>query len=116
MQATEGVSKRYDALMDLFEEIPFFFDSTLARSSSAQNWGTASRRGAVTILVHLLDVFALALKMTSTRLGSWKRLGAYPRPEHRPLMNGHTRPSTLRKESDGYDRHAGRAGTSASAH
>ncbi|KZV60303.1 hypothetical protein PENSPDRAFT_620147, partial [Peniophora sp. CONT] len=79
LTATNGVSKRYDALVELFEEIPFFIDSARVQESNPRSWGTASRNIAVAIFVHLLDVFSLALKLMVTVCGGnvLKRLSHY---------------------------------------
>ncbi|VDB84819.1 unnamed protein product [Peniophora sp. CBMAI 1063] len=61
--ATDGMSKRYDALIDLFEEIPFFLDSVRVRESNPQSWGPASKNIAAAILAHLLEVMALAFTL-----------------------------------------------------
>lgn len=63
MQATKGVSDRYDALISLFEEINSFLDSLRVRTPKRENWGPASRNIATTILAHLLEVYALATKL-----------------------------------------------------
>lgn len=77
IQATKGVSKRYDALMDLFEEVPFFIDSARYQESNPRSWGDASQNITVAIFVHILDVFAIALKLMKTAFGGtvFARLG-----------------------------------------
>ncbi|VDB84815.1 unnamed protein product [Peniophora sp. CBMAI 1063] len=74
LKATEGVSKRYDALQELFEQIPFFLESAIERNSTARSWGAPTRGVAVAILVHLLDVFALAVRRMNDK---WRRLKDY---------------------------------------
>ncbi|KZV60305.1 hypothetical protein PENSPDRAFT_355786, partial [Peniophora sp. CONT] len=79
LTATNGVSKRYDALTDLFEEISLFIDNARIQGSNPRNWGSASRNIAVAIFVHLLDVFALALKLMKVAFGGtvFARLAHY---------------------------------------
>ncbi|VDB91507.1 unnamed protein product [Peniophora sp. CBMAI 1063] len=74
LAATEGVSNRYDALLELFEEVPFFLEGVDVRASEPQNWGTPTRSVAIAILVQLLDIFSLAIQTTS---GPWRRLVQY---------------------------------------
>ena len=78
-QATEGVSKRYSALEELFDQIPFLIDSARVQLASPRDWGFASRNVAVAIFVHLLDVFSLALKFMTTVFGGtfWIRLSKF---------------------------------------
>ncbi|KZV62474.1 hypothetical protein PENSPDRAFT_617840, partial [Peniophora sp. CONT] len=70
LSATKGVTKRYDALINLFEEIPFFLDSVRVRNSNPLSWGVLSQKIVILIFAHLLDVFALALKLMRTVFGA----------------------------------------------
>jgi hypothetical protein len=72
IQATKGVSDRYDALCELFEELRRYLDRLEVRLTLPGTLGPASRKVSVDILAHLLAILALArnlLKSKKRRLG-----------------------------------------------
>ncbi|VDB93432.1 unnamed protein product [Peniophora sp. CBMAI 1063] len=73
--ATKGVSERYDALLDLLDEIKIFFESLRLRTTSPASWrNKLSRNIASLILAHILDAFALATSFISSTNRSCARL------------------------------------------
>jgi hypothetical protein len=67
MQATKGVSERYDALCELFEELHRYLDRLKVRITEPGTLGPASRKVAVDILAHLLTVLSLARKLLNSK-------------------------------------------------
>ncbi|VDB95871.1 unnamed protein product [Peniophora sp. CBMAI 1063] len=73
--ATKGVSARYNALLDLLDEIKIFFGSLRLRTASPASWrNKLSRNIASLILVHILDAFALATNFIASTNRSCARL------------------------------------------
>ncbi|KAJ7653496.1 hypothetical protein B0H17DRAFT_396420 [Mycena rosella] len=63
LTATQGVSERYDALVELFEKLGSFLSRLGIRLDVPSSLGPISKTIAVNILVHLLHVFALSTKL-----------------------------------------------------
>ncbi|KAJ7691803.1 hypothetical protein B0H17DRAFT_1200919 [Mycena rosella] len=63
VQATQGVSERYDALVELFEKLESFLGRLGIRLEPPSSLGPVSKTIAVKILAHLLHVFALSTKL-----------------------------------------------------
>ncbi|VDB93439.1 unnamed protein product [Peniophora sp. CBMAI 1063] len=63
LAATKRVSERYEALISLLLEVKISVESLRLRGTSPTSWSKLSRNIASLILVHILDVFALATKL-----------------------------------------------------
>ncbi|KZV75910.1 hypothetical protein PENSPDRAFT_15420, partial [Peniophora sp. CONT] len=72
LQATKGVSERFDALKDLFDELLSFLDARLVGNITL---GRATAKTTVSILAHLLHVFTLAMKLMKPK--KMKRFGHF---------------------------------------
>jgi hypothetical protein len=66
-QATKGVSERYDALLELFEELNRYLDGLSVRLSKPITLGKASRKIAIAIFVELMNVLTLTMKLLKPR-------------------------------------------------
>jgi hypothetical protein len=75
MQATKGVSERYDALCELFEELHRYLDRLDVRITQPGTLGPASKKIAIDILAHLLFILALARKLLKSKRMRIGRLG-----------------------------------------
>ncbi|KAJ7610328.1 hypothetical protein B0H17DRAFT_15699 [Mycena rosella] len=67
VQATQGVSERYEALVKLFEKLESFLGRLGIRLEVPSSLGSVSKTIAVKILAHLLYVFALSTKLIKQR-------------------------------------------------
>ncbi|VDC05161.1 unnamed protein product [Peniophora sp. CBMAI 1063] len=64
LEATKGVSERFEALIELFEEMSFFLESLNVRTAkTSEATGSATRTVDIAILAHLLDVLRLATEL-----------------------------------------------------
>ncbi|VDC05179.1 unnamed protein product [Peniophora sp. CBMAI 1063] len=66
LEATKGVSERFEALSEFFEEMSFFWTSLKVRVDNRhQSVGPAAQTVDIAILAHLLDTIFLAIEIVS---------------------------------------------------